>query len=141
MAEMLAGGDLGALGDHAARIDRERNDRAAEERMHNIWNLAVQYSRKQFYKKRLWKVVLNEARIREVIVKSDAMGKDHEALRNYSRSVTIARNEPAPFRYYVRHRLKFGAPAEWVEVVFDHVDPIDYNSPMAWQFKPDTKHQ
>lgn len=132
-------GDLGALAAHAARESDAREARATEDRMQGLWNMAVQRSRQQFGGRRLWKVLIVERRTREIVVKADCHTKDSEAMRSQARAVTLSRDEPFPFKYFVRRRINKGEPAEWVEAVFTHVDPLDYNSPKAWQLCFDKK--
>lgn len=129
MAELLAGG----IPDE--KVSQRQGDAEAEARRRSLWNAAIQHSKQQFERPRLWRVLMAETKTSEVMIRGTGLSAGYEASKQIAKATPIVSRDPVPFKFFVRQRLRKNAPAEWVEAIFDFVDPLDYNSPKAWRLE------
>lgn len=113
--------------------DRESN-RQREANTLNLWSRALAHSSATFGKRQLWRVVAVETKTSEMIIGSKGAPSDGMITQHPAKN-DLATTTPIPIKYFVRRRLAKGRDPEWVEVVYDHVDPLDYDSPKAWSIR------
>lgn len=113
--------------------DREANLKR-EENTVKFWAKAVTHSSTTFGKRQLWRIVVVETKTSEMIIRSKGAPSDGTVTAHPDKS-EIYLTDVIPIKYFVRRRLAKGRDPEWVEVVFDHVDPLDYDSPKAWSIR------
>lgn len=131
-----------AIGDilAAATPSQRENDRASDAARQRLWRSAVAHSQREFSRFRMWKVRLATTVYSDVIVKANSLTAGAEARKFANSGVPVMNAEPLAFRFFVRQRLGKQRIAHWIEATFSHVDPLDSESPMAWQLRP-TKEQ
>lgn len=113
--------------------DRESN-RQREANTLNLWSRALAHSSATFGKRQLWRIVVVETKTYEMILGSRGAPSDG-VITQHPTKQELASTTPIPIKYFVRRRLAKGRDPEWVEVGYDHVDPLDFDSPKAWSLR------
>jgi hypothetical protein len=135
LGSILAEGNVAGLAASGQRESSRESNRQREVNTVNLWASAVSHSKALFGQKRLWRVLVVETTTSEMIIASRGAPADGTVV-SFPIKRKVASTAPSPLRYFVRWRLAKDQKPEWVEVVLDHVDPLDFDSPRAWQLRP-----
>lgn len=140
IGQIVNSGNLAQVAASGARdADRESN-RQREANTVSLWSRALAHSSAVFGKRQLWRVVVVETKTSEMIIGSKGAPSDGMITQHPAKNA-VATTIPIPIKYFVRRRLAKGRDPEWVEVAFDHVDPLDYDSPKAWALRLSEKQK